>query len=210
MQLDLNKLSKEQIDLIIDRLCNKFDNYPLEEIDKVSNFIKYYRIKRFESGLVKILEGDEILKGIVFGVSKKKENQVIQKKENDANFTNIQNDNEKNIPEDIYKPDTNNIDKENVLKNRISKINKFRAASIGQDISSNETKNNNIILEDNIEQIESKFSLREINSQLPSENLLDRYNFGYVNLRDDEDGIPKESILGAKTRKDILRIKNQK
>ena len=74
MQIDFNKLSEKQIDLIIDRLNNKFDNYPLEEIEEVANFIEYYRIKRFESGLIKILEGDEILKGKVYGISKTKEN----------------------------------------------------------------------------------------------------------------------------------------
>ena len=50
------------------------------------------------------------------------------------------------------------------------------------------------MLDENIEQIESKFSLKEINSQLPSENLLDRYNFGYINLIDDDDGLKQSAF----------------
>ena len=203
MQIDFNKLSEKQIDLIIDRLNNKFDNYPLEEIEEVANFIEYYRIKRFESGLIKILEGDEILKGKVYGVSKTKE----KKKEVVA----ICDENTEDVPEENDRSfnEQNDINKDS-LKNRVAQINRLRAASIGQENFDNETKNNNIVLGDNIEQIESKFSLREINEQLPSETLLDKYNLSYINLRDDDDAFPKENLFRTTARRDVFKTNNKK
>ena len=203
MQIDFNKLSEKQIDLIIDRLNNKFDNYPLEEIEEVANFIEYYRIKRFESGLIKILEGDEILKGKVYGISKTKEN----KKEVAA----ICDENTEDVPEENDRSfyEQKDINKDS-LKNRVAQINRLRAASIGQENFDNETKNNNIVLGDNIEQIESKFSLREINEQLPSETLLDKYNLSYINLRDDDDAFPKENLFRTTARRDVCKTNNKK
>ena len=199
MPLDFNKLTNEQIDLIISRLLKKFDDNTIC-IEDFSKVIVAYRKKRYDSGIIKILEGDEILKGKFYymGQITPKEKKLLENKnisenankliEKDNDFVNIENDNSKNI----------SILEENntfSLRDNISSLNKLRTSSNRFDRNSSETTKNDILLEDNIKQIESRFSLSEINSQLPSETLLDRYQFGYVNLEDFDEGLDKKTLF---------------
>ena len=199
MPLDFNKLTNEQIDLIISRLLKKFDDNTIC-IEDFSKVIVAYRKKRYDSGIIKILEGDEILKGKFYymGQITPKEKKLLENKnisenenkliEKDNDFVNIENDNSKNIS--IL--EENNTSS---LRDNISSLNKLRTSSNRFDRNSSETTKNDILLEDNIKQIESRFSLSEINSQLPSETLLDRFQFGYVNLEDFDEGLDKKTLF---------------
>lgn len=214
MEIDFKKLNQEQINIIISRLCNKITNLSTVNINEFSDFLLFYRYKRFETGVINLLEGDEILKGILYKKSSTKKKEVtkdnLKTSNTDDNKEQHQLDESKNSGkeeiENISLDETQEFEREE-FNTGFSSFSKFRKKAFLNDDSRDGARKNNIILDDNIEQIESKFSLREINSQLPAENLLDRYNFGYIDLSDEDSGLSDEEILGKKIRKNLLKIK---
>lgn len=195
MQIDFTKLTNEQKNLIIERLCNKFKTKDIP-FNELAFFIDLYRRKRYESSVTKILEGDEILKGRIYGVSKdiieknKNKSVVIPKEEVFKEEQEIQEDTkeESSFREDMSPEE---LDALQIARQSRLSLTRIRESSFGENEF---IPNSGIIFDDNITQVESEYTLREINNQLPQENLLDRFNFGYVNLRDDDDGTTRDSI----------------
>ncbi len=198
-QIDFSKLTAEQKQVIIDRLCSKFENRDIG-LKNLALFISLFRKKRYESGVIKILEGDEILKGRLYGVSKEaiqreKEKAVIVKEPVIPENKEI--DETGYIEDEDIQSYSNNLSPREIEELEIARenrkhLNELRRMSTG-DMNIIPSKSN-IIFDDNIEQVESGYTLREINQQLPAENLLDRYNFGYVNLHDDDDELKRDSV----------------
>lgn len=207
MQLNLDELSPSQKKLIINRLYDKFKDRDIG-LKNVALFIELYRRKRYESGVIKILEGDEILKGKIYGVSrevidKNKENTHIvlgekQIKEVPAVIKdNFEVEYEETSEKESFNLSENNLSEEEKEDLEIARKNRAKLNSLRGSLIDNKEyleSDSSIIFDDNIIQEESEFTLREINNQLPKENLLDKYNFGYINLLDDNDGTKRDSI----------------
>lgn len=207
MELDFTKLTKEERNLVIDRLYEKFKDKNIE-FKNFTKFVDLYRKERYKSGVIKILEGDEILKGRVYGVSKEvieknKKNTVIVKNDNSLLEKEDENYFEEDFEEDNSLGDNKTSMKESSLSDedlerlRIARQNRLQLNKLREfssDKESEEEVGPTIIFDDNIKEVDAGFTLRQINSQLPQENLLDRFNFGYVDLLDDDDGLKKDSL----------------
>lgn len=197
MQIDFNSLSEAQINLIIDRLCTKFNDCSIDLVG-VSNIISLYRKNRFDIGCIKLIEGDELLKGIVY---RKPKTKPLETKIEPIKGTPIS----KPIVE--TKDDFNDLDgfEKDEFDLHLVSMNRLRAGGTGKlNRTGSETEKTDIVLDNNIEQRESEFLLHDINKQLPAENLLDKFNLGFVDLHDDDFGVNKESI-GKRIRLDSIK-----
>ncbi len=207
MQLNLDELSSSQRKLIIDRLYDKFKDRDIG-LRNVALFIELYRRKRYESGVIKILEGDEILKGKIYGVSRevidknKEKTHIVLKERETKEVPAVIKDNfeveyEETSEKENLNLSENNLSEEEKEDLEIARKNRAKLNSLRGSLIDNKEyleSDSSIIFDDNIIQEESEFTLREINNQLPKENLLDKYNFGYINLLDDNDGTKRDSI----------------